>query len=153
MKYWTKRKISSAYRAIIMVPVGALIIFVGIGKANGGEEGSIIIAILGAVMFLLGCYYAYDLLVGANKEKNKVKDAQEEIKNEQKQIRDKMRKNPESDSINTYESAPRENVSKKDEPNSSTIPTDDLIQLKKLNEDGIITDDEFSEMKKKLLKL
>lgn len=151
MSYWTKRKLMSAYRALLLVPTGGLCIWLGIVK----DDGQLFLLICGIVALCIGIYCAYDFFIGTNKDRQSVDDARNKVIEEQKHIRESMRSNKDTSPIEKTADFAEHNVEEavaKEESNTS-IPVEDLKKLKELHEDGILSDDEFSDMKKKLLEL
>ena len=151
MSYWTKRKLMSAYRALLLVPTGGLCIWLGIVK----DDGQLFLLICGIVALCIGIYCAYDFFIGTNKDRQSVDDARNKVIEEQKHIRESMRSNKDTSPIEKTADFAEHNVEEAvaEEESNTSIPVEDLKKLKELHEDGILSDDEFSDMKKKLLEL
>ena len=151
MSYWTKRKLMSAYRALLLVPTGGLCIWLGIVK----DDGQLFLLICGIVALCIGIYCAYDFFIGTNKDRQSVDDARNKVIEEQKHIRESMRSNKDTSPIKKNADFAEHNVEEAvaEEESNTSIPVEDLKKLKELHEDGILSDDEFSDMKKKLLEL
>lgn len=151
MSYWTKRKLMSAYRALLLVPTGGLCIWLWIVK----DDGQLFLLICGIVALCIGIYCAYDFFIGTNKDRQSVDEARNKVIEEQKRIREGMRSNKDTSPIEKTTDFAEHNVEEAvaEEESNTSIPVEDLKKLKELHEDGILSDDEFSDMKKKLLEL
>lgn len=136
MSYWTKRKISAAIKALIGIPCGILAIWV----ASGSEENKTFGFIVGILAICYGAFFVYDFFVGANKDYNRDAEYARKIEAEQEQLRERIKEKKEM-----------ENKAKSID--ASEVPEESLRMLKELYDNGVLSEEEFTEKKKQLLKL
>lgn len=145
-KFFFWERVKSIIVAIIMLPAGAFLVYGGLGFeipwiGDSGERYWFLV-IVGVSFLLYGAFAVWNSYWGVN----------EDVERNSRFSSEAEERNKSSRAIAESFQANKKNKQTYTE-NKENIPTEELQDLKKLYDEGILTENEFIEKKRELLKL